>query len=386
MPTRKANRVQRVTNRSTSRKVTKRSKGILASGTRQERQAKSKPERVYRPSALNWPLFAKDPFQFAGRGEMGSENLVGLLPEIYQILLKLPEFKDNKVWETRPTLPELAIYLFDELRKAIPKGFTWALASDEEYSKLYYYKAHPEEDKDLFYCPLEWTEKLKVKQHELRDLVVMVLAWVQKFSGTRFIYTKYNDYFLNDWKAFMEDQDEYELALVRTDIAKYNKGGVAYRFYHECKRALTTYSKEKVISKVNAYRPKGRLEMDILTWLRYGITLFDLKATIDDFSLAFMDLERNDGDPILPSDTLCFQWSFHDTVFENEESWINDTYSNVGNAEPVVYGTVTPKKHILPKPIEELIRLRKFFLMGNTLYDNHYRTEFVQYYDNRRIS
>lgn len=345
------------------------------------------PARVYRSSAINWPLQGISPFKINSRNHsIPHDELEEKLPYVYQALRSAPGFKDDKEWDGLPSLPELADYLFSEIAKVVPAGYQWDVHDSwaGHGPAIVYYKPCPELARHLIYMPLEWIEELRYRSPELFGLtqaVVWLVAW--EFS-LQFIDNEFNDMMIHDPDSFLIG-DENEDMLKIQDRLKYIKGGVAFEFKRQSERLARSYkSLEHLTAAVKSFRSTTKRQGAIKKWLLLGVKALENPFSIYDWAYPYIDPNCDDGEPIMPHNQLTMEWSFHDEVFGFTEQWINDIYNNTGEVEPVSVGYFAKKIHKSPSHPDHFTALVEFFTAGRSINTRFFESKIEARYDKRR--
>lgn len=182
--------------------------------------------RVYRASFLNWPLKPISAFKITERYCNTIEDLQEQLPRLYKCLKNIPEFKDDKEWNEIPAIHEIADYLFSEVEKVLPEGFSWQFHqiydSEESPYELVFYRERHDLDKNIGGLSFEWTQY--IKDPELLELIHCVVNRVWRDFNLGFIDDYHYEIVINDSGSFTSD-DEIEDDMFLSDVLKYKKGG-----------------------------------------------------------------------------------------------------------------------------------------------------------------
>ncbi len=310
------------------------------------------------------------------------EELTSFILEMHECLQNVPNYHDEKVWHKLPSLIELADHLVQQIRKHTPTGYSWVVQKNEEELVLQYVKGVRDLD-NYNAVPLEWLPALKAQHEDLHNIVVGTLYYISLKCGLEIVYTKYDEYYIDDYCAH-ETDDEEENLLRYSDVAKYKKGGIACIYLKEMRDFYSLYGMQDLIDLIQNFTPRGELQKKIKAWIMVAIPVLHNPPNLNDYIIPNDEQNKLDGDPLTINDALNFPWSFYDHVFTNSEDWRNDVYSNSGMFDSGVFGEFNKSKHIEPAPIDPIKNLLLFMKMGRDVYFKFYDSNIKRFYDKRR--
>lgn len=235
-----------------------------------------------------------------------------------------------------------------------------------EDNDCFYLKAYHEYELefDCFAFSIEYLPFLKNENAQLHNIIIALLALIQDKSKIAGLDDdeRWTEYF-SDWYLESEDDDAIENAKEITRL--YTTGEIArYRKLLNKKQSVSSLEK-----RVKKFKPKGKLEINVLSWVKSGIALIKSDYSLfsffpDDYNeLTEMQYE-SDPDPARKFRIL---WSDRDAFFEEWSNDLQQAYESNGMIAPLVYvKEIFPlKDDLLPPPLPSWPNdLAKFFMQG----------------------
>lgn len=321
------------------------------------------------------------PFFVNSRSTISQEWLQENLLSIYKCLKQIEGFKDEKVWDYQPTIDQLADHLVSKVQEYCPNKYTFVISESEEQIVLNYIRTYPE----LYYnaVPMEWVEIVKNTNYPLYRLITGTIYKLCCACELDCLITNYEDLIINYFNILdrvKEDNPDFD--DIMADLSAYKKDGIISRCRTDMQNFDASIDTQELINRINNFKPTSTRNRQIKKWLIQATDFILNPVPLSRYTLDFEELHR-DGDPIKPSDSLNFCWSFYSHVAGEAEDWRNDIYGNCGIIEPCEIITYTEKKHIPAMPIERLNKLNDFFSFGRRIYEVYFDKRIKKKYESR---
>lgn len=321
---------------------------------------------------------------YEGEGtEAHGLNLGLAIPLLYKCLKQNPKFSDDKQWDEVPTQVEFMHYLVDEVKTlAGPKDWYFGKLQNDQVG-LVIYSEYPKFC-EMNRLSLEWLIDLKKQNYDMYLTAKCMLSKIAEAAQMEVIYTRFNDYFFECMDANLIGEDSDQLIIQDMQAYLFRGSGLVYEFYQEFVKAKEMWSYEGLAKQIETLKLRSDKQIRFANWMQLGLEFLAEPITISELNSSIYK-EYNDGEQINVHQMFGMVYSYFDTVFEHEESYINDHESNFGSVGPYIEHIFMPsKKLVKPTALQSLEKLFQFCKAGQEFFDRYYRYSLSKKYDKRR--
>lgn len=240
----------------------------------------------------------------------------------------------------RSPYPRLDIIrLYEVMENLLPENINLELVDGRLTFCLYRFHKWP--DYQLFWTPLDFTERLN------RPLKRIVLEFIRRLARhhrmgdlTDTCYYEIADSYL---ERYGEESDEFtpkEKKRIGRLIESYRKGRIARLLKRMYGRAFCTDLEERL----DAYKPEKKSEKELLELVREGMTLMGKDVPcIMDYQYDWINEEEPDFMPALLETQIALVYSLDDEITEDMENTFSMDMQESYNLTPVTTFFLTPE-------------------------------------------
>ena len=293
-----------------------------------------------------------------------------LIMDMYPILKKHPKFNEHqKQWNDHTKSWEVLNWIAQKLNAIA--GENWMVARNYEDEMDFHIMVYQDYDTDSNFhaLPLSFLPKLKTINRKLHDIIISMVALIEKHTGAQKWDDGYGDMALSvmneDWKYNRNemDLDKEELENFNKTITAYSKG-FPKQYLNKINRDKATT--EQIEIKIEKFKPATEMEHKFLHWLKMGLKLLNVKGHLAGFSFNPDDPMNENENPLTPDKYICFIWDWNDKLYEYHNSYIQNDYQNYGVLpfyECQVWTKTSPQIHDLEMS-DFPMAITKFFSEG----------------------
>lgn len=304
------------------------------------------------------------------------------IEDLYHILKAQPKYKTAKEPDWKPEDTPITILLWILRRLGtLAAGNPWTIDTWMDCRKTRYrfviYK-HFNRSKftdDWFFVPLDFLPGLKKRDLPLHDLIIDVIALVNRY---------------NQVPLWDEDGDYSELMsdLIRSRPSSIHQldqqrlsytSGPAHEYLRMVRRRVKTANIEDVSKRVKAYDAESARKRSIQWWLRQGIKLARGGENIRPYN--YQPHYTESGGAVGPTRYYKFIWTIHESDYVHARAMSLMRDEN-GSYPPVMFTVAQPGQVIKPlKESDYPIRLCDFMSYGH----RHLLSWYREYYFKKQL-
>lgn len=308
---------------------------------------------------LGGTLSGSDAGEYFLKLRSNEEQQLAILKDLYAILKAQPEYGKMKQpsWNEQTTTMEVLTWVLKKLAP-LAKGKGWGIDAYQQGSRTRYSFVVVDEyhSQKVIYgqeIPLEFLPYLKVKDEQLHDIVVEMVAYVCEHAHIQMWYED-NDFlpllktyrFCNEETSHQDIIQAYDQKSIQRWIYSSGPAAKYAQLFAEKRKVVSSQS---IHAKIKRYDSNSQRKNWMISWVKEGLRLVALQDDIRKHTFIpnyGQDISRS----ISPYRDNKFVWSLNhkDFFYKSVMSRMKEDARKYGQFRPIAFSITKPGQVIKP--------------------------------------